>query len=111
MGVSLTALAGLPPSPLFLSELMILFAGIEVGLTAVSAVAAVLLALGFLGLAHALLDGLLGDVGHRVRATSRTSRRVGVLTGAAAAGLLALSGIAYALPQSAIVDVLSRGAG
>ena len=56
-----SSLAGLPPSPLFVSELMILLGGIDAGLLAVSAIAAVLLALGFLGLAHALIEGLLGE--------------------------------------------------
>ncbi len=60
-GVSLSTLAALPPLPLFVSELMILLGGIEAGLLWVSAVAALLLALGFLGLAHALIEGLVGD--------------------------------------------------
>ena len=46
MGVSLGALGGLPPSPLFVSELLILLGGIAAGETAVAAVAALALALG-----------------------------------------------------------------
>jgi hydrogenase-4 component F len=61
MALSLGTLAGVPPLPLFVSEVMILFGGFESGRTAVSAVAAVLLALAFLGLAHALIEGLLGQ--------------------------------------------------
>ena len=54
MGVSLAALAGLPPSPLFLSELLIVLGGIAAGDVVVSAIVVVALALGFLGLLHAL---------------------------------------------------------
>ena len=61
MGVSLGALAGLPPSPLFVSELLILLGGFAAGETAVAAVATVALALGFLGLLHALLEGVIGE--------------------------------------------------
>lgn len=60
-GVSLVALAGLPPSPLFVSELLILLGGIESGDTVLSAITAVAIALAFLGLLHALLEGVLGD--------------------------------------------------
>ena len=109
MAVSLTALAGLPPSPLFISELMIVLGGIDAGLLAVSAIAVVLIALGFLGLAHALLDGLLGPTGREARPPSRTTRRIGVLAGVTAAGLIALSGLAYALPESGIVEALTGG--
>jgi hydrogenase-4 component F len=109
MAVSLTALAGLPPSPLFVSELMILLGGIGAGLLAVSSIAAVLLALGFLGLAHALLDGLLGEAARATRPPSRTAGRVGALACAAAAGLLALTALAYTLPHSGIVEALTGG--
>ena len=61
MGVSLVALSGLPPSPLFLSELLILLGGLAAGDLLVSAVAVVALALGFLGLLHALMEGVIGD--------------------------------------------------
>ncbi len=109
MAVSLVSLAGLPPSPLFVSELMILLGGMDAGLTAVSAVAAVLLALGFLGLAHALIEGLLGEGERRgTRPTSRSARAVALLAGAAAVALLALTVAAYALPDSGIVEALMR---
>jgi hydrogenase-4 component F len=111
MSVSLASLAGLPPSPIFVSELMILLGGMDAGLTAVSAIAAVLLALGFLGLAHALLSGLLGEWGRPQRPPSRTARPVARLAGAAAVALLALSAIAYALPGSDLVEALMRSGG
>ena len=56
MGISLAALAGLPPSPLFVSEVLIVAGGFQAGHDWVAAIAAVLLALGFLGLAHALIE-------------------------------------------------------
>ena len=49
----LVALAGLPPSPLFASELLILLGGLQAGEPWVAAVAAALLALAFVGLAQA----------------------------------------------------------
>jgi hydrogenase-4 component F len=112
MAISLMSLAGLPPSPLFVSELMILLGGMDAGLTAVSALAAVLLALGFIGLAHALLEGLLGDRESRgSRPTPRSARAVALLAGASAMALLALTVAAYALPDSGIVEaLLGRGA-
>ena len=58
---SLVALAGLPPSPLFVSELLIVLGGIASGHTLLAALTAVALALGFLGLLHALLEDVIGD--------------------------------------------------
>jgi hydrogenase-4 component F len=60
MAVSLGALAGLPPSPLFVSELLILAGGIQAGFTGFVVVAAALLSLAFLGLAHVLIDRVVG---------------------------------------------------
>lgn len=112
MAVSLTSLAGLPPSPLFVSELMVLLGGIDAGLLAVAAVAAVLLALGFVGLAHALLEGTLGEGRKRGRRPSpRSARAVALLAAAAAVALLSLTAAAYALPDSGIVEALTGGAG
>jgi hydrogenase-4 component F len=108
MGVSLTALAGLPPSPLFLSELMILLGGMQAGLLAASAAAAVLLALGFIGLAHALVEGLFGKGnGHGNRPSPRSARAVAALAVAASVALVAMTAAAYALPGSGIVEALT----
>jgi hydrogenase-4 component F len=107
MTVSLLSLAGLPPSPLFVSELMVLLGGMDAGLLGVSALAAVLLALGFLGLVHALIEGLLGD-GKKggERPSPRSARAVALLASTAAAALLALALAAYALPGSDLVAAL-----
>lgn len=109
--VSLVSLGGLPPSPLFVSEVMVLLGGMEAGLLVVSAIAAVLLALGFLGLAHALIEALLG--GRRRTGTSvspRSARAVGALAAAAAVALVAVTVAAYQLPGSSLVEALMRGA-
>jgi hydrogenase-4 component F len=60
-GTSLVALAGLPPLPLFVSELLIVLGGIASGYTLLAAITAVALALGFLGLLHTFLEDLVGD--------------------------------------------------
>jgi hydrogenase-4 component F len=110
MGVSLGALGGLPPSPLFVSELLILLGGIAAGETAVAAVAAVALALGFLGLLHAGLEGVIGPAAHRPRRTrSRSERPLSVMTATLGAGLLALTVGGLLLPGSEFVDALARG--
>jgi hydrogenase-4 component F len=112
MGVSLGALDGLPPSPLFVSELLILLGGIQAGEVAVVVVAAVALALGFLGLLHALVEGVVGDAVpvHRRRRRHRDERPLVALTVALGAGLLALTVTAVLLPGSAFVEALARGA-
>src|SRR4029077_3184758 len=56
MGISLATLAGLPPSPLFVSEVLIVAGGFQAGRSWAAAAATILLALGFLGLAHALIE-------------------------------------------------------
>ena len=75
MGLSLGSLSGLPPSPLFFSEVLILVGGFTSGHAVSAAVAALLLALGFLGLAHVLVQDLLGS-GRRPR-RERTGGRSG----------------------------------
>ena len=112
MGVSLGALSGLPPSPLFLSELLILLGGIAAGEYVVSAIALIALALGFLGLLHALMEGVVGDSSQapsasalaRGAADPRTHRdpRRRRCSRVTFAGLL--------LPGSALVQTLAGGA-
>jgi hydrogenase-4 component F len=109
VGGCLAGLAGLPPSPLFASELMIAIGGVQAGYPVVVAVALALLALGFLGLCHALIEAVAGR---------RQGTRPGAPAGrgpvvALAAGCLvvlpALTAAALALPGSAIEDALVRG--
>jgi hydrogenase-4 component F len=110
MGVSLGSLGGLPPSPLFFSEVLILLGGIASGKLVVTLIATALLGLGFLGLAHALIEGLLGGK-QRQRAwrRGRTVRAAERLTAAMGVGLIALSATTYLLPDSTVVRMLMAG--
>jgi len=108
-GISLATLSGLPPSPLFFSELLILLGGIAAHQITSVSIAAVLMALGFLGLAHALIETLAGEShGHRWR-SGRTVRLAGRLTVGLTLGLLALSVGAYLLADSHAGASLMRG--
>ena len=110
MGVSLGALAGLPPSPLFVSELLIVAGGFQAGRSWAAAATALLLALGFLGLAHALIETTVGKAARRRDAVPpRSLRTLAVVGGASLALLLGLSAVALWLPGSALVDALIRG--
>lgn len=108
VSVPMLTLAGIPPLPLFISEVMILLGGIDAGLLGASALAALLLALGFLGLAHALIEGLLGERRRGSGRYSRSTRPVAILAGVTAVALVALSVAAFGLPGSEIVDGLMR---
>jgi hydrogenase-4 component F len=109
LGVSLGALAALPPSPLFVSELLILLGGFSAGETAVTIVAAALLALGFLGLAHALIEGLVGEPHPRRWRPGRTARQIVRLTVVCTAGMLVVTVLACLLPGSETIELLMRG--
>jgi hydrogenase-4 component F len=108
MGVSLGALAGLPPSPLFASEVMIVAGGFQAGRPWAAAATAGLLALGFLGLAHALLEA---TGGRRRRRAERAAglRTLAVVTSVSVVLLLALTAAAVWLPGSDLVDALAKG--
>jgi hydrogenase-4 component F len=109
LGVCLGTLAALPPSPLFVSELLIGLGGVESGHTAVVVVAVALLALGFLGLAHALVDAVSAHERGRRRGHIEGRRLVIGLAVGAIVLLLALTAAAVELPGSSIAAALSRG--
>lgn len=109
-GVSLAALAGLPPSPLFVSEVMVLWGAAATGLTWIAVVTAVLLALGFLGMGHALVEGLGGRPSGRRPSGRRGTRLILALTCASGVLLLALTALAHRLPDSTLVLRLATGA-
>jgi formate hydrogenlyase subunit 3/multisubunit Na+/H+ antiporter MnhD subunit len=109
MGISLGSLAGLPPSPLFVSEVLIVAGGFSTGRYWEATAAAVLLALGFLGLAHALVESVTGKARRRDRSHAPGLRGVTVLTAIGTALLLALAGAALWLPGSDLADALMRG--
>jgi hydrogenase-4 component F len=108
MGVSLGALAGLPPSPLFVSELLIVAGGFQAGRSWAAAATALLLALGFLGLAHALLETTAGKSRRREQPT-RGLRTLAGIAGVSVVLLLALTAAAAWLPGSDLVEALLRG--
>jgi len=109
MGLSLGTLAGLPPSPLFVSELMILAGGYEAGWAWAAAAATVLLALGFVGLMHSLIETTVGSPHQRTHGQIPGLRALGPLTAISAALLLALAAAAPWLPGTAVVDALVKG--
>jgi hydrogenase-4 component F len=109
VGLCLGALAGIPPSPLFVSELLIALGGIESGSTGVVVIAVSLLALGFLGLAHALVAAVSGRRRSGRRAAPAGRRLVVALAGGALVLLLAVTAAALELPGSSIADALGRG--
>jgi hydrogenase-4 component F len=106
VAVSLVSLSGLPPSPIFFSELLILAGGLAAGQTAVVVVAAGLLALGFLGLAHALIEGVVSEVPPGAGSPAPAEPRLRLLTALVGVALLALSASIAVLPGSRLVDQL-----
>jgi hydrogenase-4 component F len=111
VGLSLGTLAALPPTPLFASEVLIVAGGFQAGRPWAAAAAAVLLALGFLGLAHALIDTLVGRARRRPGGGTAGLRPVLGLTAAATALLGALTAAAFVLPGTELVDALVQGIG
>ena len=109
MGISLGTLAGLPPSPLFASEVLIVAGGFEAGLEWVAVATAVLLSLGFLGLGHALIEVIAGRTRRHATEPPTGLRSLMALTLAATVALLALTALAPWLPGSEIVEALLDG--
>jgi hydrogenase-4 component F len=109
MGISLGALAGLPPSPLFVSEVLIVAGGFQAGQPWAAAATALLLALGFLGLAHSLLETTVGRARHRGASRTRGLHAFTVLACVSLALLLALAGTALWLPGTDFVAALLKG--
>jgi hydrogenase-4 component F len=109
LGISLGALAGLPPSPLFVSEVLIVAGGFQAGRPWEAAAAALLLALGFLGLAHALLEIVVGKPRRRDAGHLPGLRGLSALTAVSVVLLLALAGAGFWLPGTELVETLSGG--
>ena len=109
VGTSLGALSGLPPSPLFVSELFVLAGGIAAGEVAVVAVAGLLLALGFLGIAHSAIEALAGEPRVRRWGRGRSARWTARLTAATVAGLACVAVAAALLPGSTLVETAMAG--
>jgi hydrogenase-4 component F len=113
MSVSLGTLAGLPPSPLFASEVLIIAGGFAAGRPWTAGIAAALLALGFLGLAQALIELVAGKA--RVRggggATVPGLRGAALLGGISVVLLAVLTAAAFWLPGSELARALAQGIG
>jgi hydrogenase-4 component F len=109
MGISLGTLAGLPPSPLFASEVLIVAGGFQAGYAWAAAGATVLLALGFLGLVHALIEATAGKARHRAGAPVPGLRGVTFLAASSVVLLLGLAAAAFWLPGSELVAALAKG--
>lgn len=108
VGLSLAALAALPPSPIFLSEVLIIAGGIKGGYPVWAALTAVMLGLGFLGLAHALIEALAGQGDHMRWSARRGERLLWLLSGTCGLGLIVLAAVGLILSAEAIgVDAMS----
>jgi len=109
LALSLGTLSGLPPSPLFASELLIIAGGFQAAHAGPAVAATVLLALAFLGLMRALLDLTVGE--KPARDTARPTGLRGVVALAAVSGvlLLALTAAAVWLPTTDLVRALIKG--
>jgi hydrogenase-4 component F len=107
MGLSLGALSGLPPSPLFFSEVLIIMGGFATGHTVAAALAALLLALGFLGLARVLVEDLMARGPQRGESDGAGARAMLVLSVIAGILLGALAIAAAYLPTSAFIDTVA----
>ncbi|MGE3138459.1 MAG: proton-conducting transporter membrane subunit [Thermoleophilia bacterium] len=110
VGVSVGGLAGLPPSPLFLSVVLVLAGAVAAGLVWVAAAAAVLMALGFLGLAHVLVEGIAGRPSGRRPRGARSVREIAGLTAVCLVALTVIVIAALGLPGSDLVQT-ATGAG
>ena len=72
------------------------------------AIAGILLALGFLGLAHALVEGLAGRA--RTGGAAIQARPILAVTAVLGAGIGALAAVSLFLPGSAVVEAVARWA-
>ncbi|MFN8109959.1 MAG: proton-conducting transporter membrane subunit [Thermoleophilia bacterium] len=107
--VSAGTLSGLPPSPLFASEMLILYSALVVGLPWVAVLMAVLLALGFVGIINVLVEAVPGrSVGRRPAVNAMLPLRAACW--AVGAALAATALLAFAAPHSALATALLAGA-
>ena len=111
LAISLISLSGLPPSPLFFSELFVLLGGFVAGHTITASLGAALLALGFLGLIHALIEAMAGRSAPRLPGVRIPTRQIAPVTIVFLVCLVVLAASALAVPHSAIVAALLRWAG
>ena len=109
MGLSLGTLAGLPPSPLFLSELLIVAGGFQAGRPWSAGLAIVLLGLAFVGLVHSLIETTAGKAHRRDIGVPPGLRSVGLLAAVCLVLLAVLAGVALWLPGTHLSEALVKG--
>ena len=109
IALCLGTLSGLPPSPLFASELLIIAGGFQSGHPWAAAAATGLLALAFLGLTHALLETTMGETTDRDRTRPAGLTGVTTLTIVSMVLLLTLTAAAVWLPATDLVAALMKG--
>jgi hydrogenase-4 component F len=109
MSISLATLAGLPPLPLFVSEVLIVAGGFDAGRPWAAGAAGLLLALGFLGLVHSLIEVTAGKGRRHRLARPPGLHGVTAFSAVTVVLLLSLSVAAWALVSSDVVKVLARG--
>jgi len=110
LAISLISLSGLPPSPLFFSELFVLLGGFVAGHTIAASLGAAMLALGFLGLVHALIEAMAGRSAPR-SSVRIPARQIAPVTIVFLVGLIVLAAGAMTVPDSPVVEALARWAG
>ncbi len=117
LAITIGTLAGVPPSPIFASELLILAGGIQAGQTWPTVAAAALLALAFVALLHTAIETTIGDtsapphVAAVPALVARPGRPTGlagltIVTALATILLLALAGAAIWLPTTDLAQTL-----
>ncbi len=104
LAVCLIALAGLPPSPLFASELLIAWGAVQGGQPWVAAALLFALALAFIGLAGSAIDIVAART--ELSDPRPALAVVGPLAGVAAALAVALVVAAAYLPDSGVADAI-----
>jgi hydrogenase-4 component F len=114
MALGLGALSGLPPSPLFVSELLIVVGGFQAGYSLAAVAATALIALASIGLLRALIETTIGDVDPGQAQARPAERPIGLratttLAVISAIVLCALAGASSWLPSTDFIHVLTRG--
>lgn len=109
MALCLGTLSGMPPSPLFASEILIIAGGFHAGHPWAAGLAAALLALAFLGLTHALLETTAGEAPTRDTTRPAGLILVTVLSVVAVVALLTLTVASVQLPDTDLVPAFLKG--
>ncbi len=107
--VSAGALSGLPPSPLFVSELLVIAGAVQAGALVVAVLTAVLLSLGFIGIIHVLIEAVPGRAVGRRPAGPRAMRPLQAACVLALLTLGLLGAVAFAVPDAGLAMTFLDG--